>query len=78
MAGFVVVFLAGLWLVAAPFLVGYQPRGAHWTPATRNDVIVGAVVAAVAFAAFFAALAGIVRDLYRRPGSRPDTPPPTT
>ena len=39
LAGVVAVFAAGIWLVAAPFALGYQPAGAGWTGATKTDVI---------------------------------------
>ncbi|MFD2356733.1 hypothetical protein ACFSTC_56945 [Nonomuraea ferruginea] len=39
------LFLAGLWLVAAPFVVGYQPRGAALTAATVNDLWIGGALA---------------------------------
>lgn len=65
MAGLALVFLAGAWLVAAPFVTGQQPVSAPWTAATTNDVIVGAALAVLGFAGFFTALAGQVADLYR-------------
>ena len=42
--------LAGLggWLVAAPFLLGDQVRGAGWTTATRVDVGSGALLTLIA------------------------------
>ena len=42
--------LAGLggWLVAAPFLLGDQVRGAAWTTATRVDVGAGALLTLIA------------------------------
>ena len=52
--GLLVMAATGAWLVAAPFVVRYQPAGAPWTGAARMDVAVGAVVAA-------AGLAGLVR-----------------
>ena len=38
-AGVVAVFAAGVWLVAAPFALGYQAGGRGWTGATKTDVI---------------------------------------
>ena len=63
-AGVVCVFAAGLWLVAAPFALGYQHPGAGWTGATRTDVITGGVLAAAGFAGLFAVVAGRVGELY--------------
>jgi hypothetical protein len=65
MAGFVVVFLAGAWLVAAPFVLRFQHAGAPWTGAARMDVVVGAVLAVAAFAGFFVALGVRVREMYQ-------------
>jgi hypothetical protein len=75
LAGLAVIFAIGAWLVAAPFVLRYQPAGARWTGATRLDAAVGAALAASAAAAFLAALAGQVGDLYRRAGTaaEPDT-----
>ena len=63
-AGVVAVFAAGLWLVAAPFALGYQHPGAGWTGATRTDVITGGVLAVAGFAGLFAVVAGRVGELY--------------
>lgn len=64
MAGLVIVFLAGAWLIVAPFALRFQPSGAPWTGASRMDVVVGAVLAVAGFAGFFVALGGRVRELY--------------
>lgn len=63
-AGVVAVFAAGLWLVAAPFAVGYQHRGAGWTGVTRADVITGGLLAVAGFAGIFCVIAGRVGELY--------------
>ena len=63
-AGVAAVFLAGLWLVAAPFVVGYQAPGAGWTGATKTDVIIGGVLAACGFAGIMGVIAGRVGELY--------------
>jgi hypothetical protein len=63
-AGVVAVFLAGLWLVAAPFAVGYQLPGAGWTGTTKTDVIVGGLLAAAGFAGIIGVIAGRVGELY--------------
>ncbi|MFG1709772.1 hypothetical protein ACFLIM_42010 [Nonomuraea sp. M3C6] len=65
MVGLALIFLAGVGLVAAPFITGQQQMREPWTAATRDDVIVGAVLAVLGFAGFFTALAGHVADLYR-------------
>jgi hypothetical protein len=69
LSGLVVIFAIGAWLVAAPFVLHYQPAGARWTGVTRLDVAVGAALAVSGATAFLAALAGRVGDLYRRAGS---------
>ena len=60
----VVVFLAGLWLVAAPFALRFQPARAGWTGVTRVDVTVGGVLAVAGFLGLFGTLTGRVREIY--------------
>ena len=62
--------LAGAWLIAAPFLLGYhgvgdQRRGAAWTDSTRVDVSLGAAILAVSVAALLGYLAAAVTWLAR-------------
>jgi hypothetical protein len=64
MAASLIIFLAGGWLILAPFALGYQPYGADWASQTTNSFIIGicvAVVALVAFALFFYSLLGSLR-----------------
>jgi hypothetical protein len=64
MVASLIVFLAGGWLILAPFALGYQPYGADWTSQTTNDFATGipvAVVALVSFAFFFLSLLGTLR-----------------
>ena len=64
MVASLVIFLAGGWLILAPFALGYQPYGAVWVSQTTNDFVVGICVAAVAligFALFFFSLLGSLR-----------------
>jgi hypothetical protein len=70
LAGLMVIFAAGAWLVAAPFAVRFQPAGVPWTGAARTDVAVGAILAATGLAGFLAGLAGRVRELYAGAGQR--------
>jgi hypothetical protein len=72
LAGLAVIFAIGAWLVAAPFVLRYQPAGAPWTGAARLDVAVGAALAAAGLAGFLAALAGQVRELYSQVGNVPE------
>ena len=64
MAASLIIFLAGGWLILAPFALGYQPYGADWVSQTTNSFVMGicvAVVALVAFALFFYSLLGSLR-----------------
>lgn len=72
LAGLAVVFASGVWLCAAPWVTGQQPRGGPWTPATGNNVWLGIALTAAGFAGFFIALAGAIRELYGD-AERPDT-----
>ena len=63
-AGVLAVFAAGVWLVAAPFALGYQPAGAGWSGATKTDVITGGLLAVAGFAGLFGVAAGRVGELY--------------
>jgi protein-S-isoprenylcysteine O-methyltransferase Ste14 len=38
----ILTFFVGLWLFFAPFAIGYQPTGHHWSEATRNSLWIGA------------------------------------
>lgn len=40
----VVTGFGGAWLMVAPFALGYQPGGADWTDATKNDFWTGLAV----------------------------------
>ncbi|MFG1947360.1 hypothetical protein [Nonomuraea sp. NPDC048826] len=60
------LFLAGIWLVAAPFAVGYQPRDAAFTPATVNDLWIGGGLAAVSFLGLVWYAADLLRELTAR------------
>lgn len=59
-----IIFAAGLWLLAAPFALRYQPAGAGWTGATRADVITGGALAVAGFAGLVGVITGRVRELY--------------
>jgi hypothetical protein len=59
-----VIFVAGLWLVAAPFAVGFPAAHAGCKALAGTDVAVGGVLAVAGFLGLFAALAGRVREMY--------------
>ena len=64
MAASLVIFLAGGWLILAPFALSYQPYGTDWVSQTTNSFVLGicvAVVALVAFVLFFYSLLGSLR-----------------
>ena len=64
MVASLIIFLAGGWLILAPFALGYQPYGADWVSQTTNDFAVGipvAVEALISFALFFFSLFGSLR-----------------
>jgi hypothetical protein len=65
LTGLVLVALLGGWLVAAPFVLGDQPRGAVWSAATRTDVATGAAIAGVAVLGLLGYLAAAVSWLAR-------------
>ncbi|MEV4104571.1 hypothetical protein AB0J42_30370 [Nonomuraea sp. NPDC049649] len=62
----VLLLLAGVWLVAAPFVLGYQPWGAEFTAATVNDLWVGGVLVGVSFLGLVSYAADLLRELTRR------------
>lgn len=45
-----VMFCGGLWLMAAPFIVGYQDRTTHWTDGTISIFTVGGSITVLALA----------------------------
>lgn len=57
------IFLAGGWLILAPFALGYQPYGADWVSQTTNDFVVGICVAAVALVSFVLFLFSLLGSL---------------
>ncbi|MGH3098172.1 MAG: hypothetical protein ACRDMV_19495 [Streptosporangiales bacterium] len=56
----------GVWLIVAPHVVGYQPHGADWTLATRDDLIAGAVVLGVSLLTLGGYFAASLRARVRR------------
>jgi hypothetical protein len=64
MAG--LAFVAGLWLMIAPFALGAQPENASWTGATTSQFFTGLGVAVVALAGVAAFVAAIRGELVTR------------
>jgi hypothetical protein len=65
LTGLFLVALLGGWLIAAPFVLGDQGRGAAWTAATRTDVATGAAIAGIAILGLFGYLAAAISWLAR-------------
>jgi hypothetical protein len=68
--GLAVLFLAGLWLITAPFALGDQPRTGPWTTPTRTDLITGGILAALSAVGLLIVTAAAVRELYHRTGQQ--------
>jgi len=59
----VLSFLGGLWLLAAPSLIGFARPGPHpWTAAVATVVVLGAVVASVSLATLVGLLGFTVEE----------------
>ncbi len=58
----ILTLVGGMWVFFAPFVVGYQKVGAHWTEATRTQMWTGGVLTVLSMLAllFFAVFA--IRD----------------
>ena len=69
-------FLGGLWLSAAPFVLGYQAAGEGWTNATRNDLWVGTGLAIISVAGFVFHTLSLLKEL-RANGIVPDEKNPS-
>jgi len=62
----ILLLVGGLWLVAAPFVVGYQPLDKPWSAAVGNDVVVGGLLAGISFLGLAVYVADLLRDVARR------------
>lgn len=56
---------AGVWIVLAPTVVGYQPVGQPWIDATYNDVVVGGLLIVVGLAVLIVQLVSTTRARLR-------------
>lgn len=65
LTGLTLVALLGGWLIAAPFVLGDQARGAAWTAATRTDVATGSAIASIAVFGLLGYLAAAIAWLAR-------------
>ncbi len=57
------LFVAGIWLAASPFVMQTQPSGAAWTSSTINDVAAGGVLIVVTLGGILIHLGLALRDL---------------
>ncbi len=57
------LFVAGIWLAASPFVMQTQPAGVAWTASTINDVGAGGVLIVVSLGAILIHLGLALRDL---------------
>jgi hypothetical protein len=66
LAGAAVVALTGVWLVIAPFAVGYQPDGADWVDATVIGVVTGAALIVLGLVTLVVLATAIRAEAHRR------------
>ncbi|UYG17658.1 SPW repeat protein [Brachybacterium huguangmaarense] len=57
--------LSGLWMIVAPFLVGYQARTSDWAAGTTNDVVVGITLVVLSLVALVVLFGGALGELAR-------------
>lgn len=57
-----VMFVAGVWLFLAPFIVEYQKVGQDWIDATKNDLWTGGVLISVSVLTLVLFFAFALRD----------------
>jgi len=62
----VLMFVGGVWLFLAPFIVEYQKVGQDWIDATKNDLWTGGALIAVSAITLVLFLAFAVRDIVNK------------
>jgi hypothetical protein len=67
------LFVAGIWLAASPFVMQTQPAGVAWTPSTINNVATGAVLIVVSLGGILIHLGLALRDLVSLASARAET-----
>lgn len=55
--------VTGIWLVLAPFVLGYQPTGGDWITATTHQVTTGAVLVVASLTAALTIIGSALRAL---------------
>jgi hypothetical protein len=69
----ILLFLAGIWLVIAPFATGFQPARLAWTSATSNSVWNGVVLTGLSLAGML--ISGLLGALELLAGAKPQAAP---
>lgn len=68
--------LTGIWLIIAPFALGYQAYGADWVDQTKNNFFVGIAVVIVALISTLLFVRSLMSELHAvglvRPQPRPE------
>lgn len=67
------MFVAGVWLFLAPFIVEYQKVGQDWIDATKNDLWTGGVLIAVSTITLVLFLAFALRDAVNKRAAARET-----
>lgn len=68
------MFIGGLWLIVAPFVMKAQAVGAAWSAGTINDVAAGGVLVFASLGGACIILGLALRDLIRAARVRPAQP----
>jgi hypothetical protein len=66
LAGAATIALTGVWLIIAPFAVGYQPDGADWVDATVIGVATGAALIVLGLVTSIVLATAIRAEAHRR------------
>jgi hypothetical protein len=66
LAGAAAIALTGVWLIIAPFAVGYQPEGADWIAATLIGVATGAALIVLGLVTLIVLATTIRAEAHRR------------
>jgi hypothetical protein len=69
----VIGFVAGIWLIFAPFIVEYQKAGQDWIDATKNDLWTGGALIAISALTLLLFASFALRDAVRAVEQKGDT-----
>ena len=67
------LFIAGIWLAASPFVMQTQPAGIAWSPSTINNVGAGGALIVVSLGGVLLHLGLALRDLVSLRAARSET-----